>query len=62
MILHEALNSIHSKKRDAMLLKLDFVKAYYKIKWSFLFQMVGLKGFPDKLVDWVMETSRGSLC
>ena len=42
-----------------MLLKIDFEKAYDKIKWSFLFQMLKMKGFPDKWIDWVMETVRG---
>ena len=51
LILHEALNSIKNKKQSASLLKIYFEKAYDKIKWSFLFQMLKLKGFPDKWID-----------
>ena len=59
LILHEALNNIKNKKQSDMLLKIDFEKAYDKIKWSFLFQILRMKGFPDKWIDWVMETIRG---
>ena len=52
VILHEALNSFHKNKED-------FEKAYDKIKWPFVIQMLKMKGFPDKLCDWVMETMRG---
>lgn len=40
VILHEALNSIHVKKQSAVLFKVDFEKAYDKIKWSFVHQMI----------------------
>ena len=42
-----------------MIFKVDFEKAYDKIKWPFLIQMLNLKGFPDKWCDWMMETMRG---
>ena len=36
VILHEAINSIKMKKQNAMLFKVDFEKAYDKIKWPFV--------------------------
>ena len=59
VILHEALNSFHKNKEDALIFKVDFEKAYDKIKWPFVIQMLKMKGFPDKWCDWVMETMRG---
>jgi hypothetical protein len=59
VILHEALNTFHNKKQDALIFKVDFEKAYDKIKWPFVIQMLKAKGFPDKWCDWVMETMRG---
>ena len=56
-ILHEALNSIHTKKQNAMLFKVDFED---KFKWPFVHKMLKLKNFPDKLCDWVMHTMRGA--
>ena len=36
VMLHETLNEIHSKKIDGVAFKVDFTKAYHKVKWSFL--------------------------
>ena len=47
LILHEALNSIHVEKNNALVFKVDFEKAYDKIKWAFVLQMMRLKGFPE---------------
>jgi hypothetical protein len=35
-ILHETVHELHSKKLNGVLLKIDFEKAYDKVKWSFL--------------------------
>ena len=42
-----------------MLFKVDFGKAYDKIKWPFVCKMLQLKGFPDVWVDWIMSVMRG---
>jgi hypothetical protein len=36
VILHEIIHELYRKKLDGVLLKLDFEKAYDKVKWSFL--------------------------
>ena len=46
-------------KTRCFVVKNNFEKAYDKIKWFFLFQMLKIKGFPDKWIDWVMDTIRG---
>jgi hypothetical protein len=43
VVLHEAVHELHSK--NGVILKLDFEKAYDKIKWSFLQQTLKMKGF-----------------
>ena len=45
VILHEALNSFHKNKEDAQVFKVDFEKAYDKVKWPFLQQALRMKGF-----------------
>lgn len=59
MVLHEALNFIHSNKQSAILFKVDFEKAYDKIKWPFVYQMLKAKGFLDLWCDWMMGIMRG---
>ena len=38
VVLHETLHEIHSKKLDGVVFKVDFEKAYDKVKWPFLQQ------------------------
>jgi hypothetical protein len=46
--LHETVHELHSKKLNGVILKLDFEKAYNKVKWSFLQQTLRMKGFSDE--------------
>jgi mannosylglycoprotein endo-beta-mannosidase len=45
VILHETIHELHTKKLDGVLFKIDFEKAYDKVKWSFLQQTLRMKGF-----------------
>jgi mannosylglycoprotein endo-beta-mannosidase len=45
VVLHEAVHELHTKRLNGVILKLDFEKAYDKVKWSFLEQMLRMKGF-----------------
>jgi hypothetical protein len=53
VILHETIHELQRKKMDGVLLKLDFEKAYDKVKWSFLQQTLQIKGFDPKWCDWI---------
>jgi hypothetical protein len=59
LILHETLNSLHIKKWSGIMFKVDFKKAYDKIKWPFVYHMLKLKGFSDTWCDLVMKTITG---
>jgi hypothetical protein len=62
VILHETIHELHRKKMDGVLLKLDFEKAYDKIKWSFLQQALRMKGFDPKWCDWIRNfVEKGSV-
>jgi hypothetical protein len=48
LILHETLHKLHTKKRNGVVLKIDFEKANDKVKWSFLQQTFQMKGFSEQ--------------
>jgi hypothetical protein len=48
VVLHEVIHELHTKKMNGVILKLDFEKAYDKVKWSFLQQTLRMKGFSDE--------------
>jgi hypothetical protein len=50
VILHESIHELHQKKQNGVILKIDFEKAYDKVKWPFLFQSLKMKGF---LAKWI---------
>ena len=45
VVLHEMLHEIHTKKLDGVVSKVDFEKAYDKVKWPILQQALRMKGF-----------------
>jgi hypothetical protein len=53
VILHETIHELHLEKRDGVIIKIDFEKAYDKVKWSFLQQTLRMKGFSPKWCRWV---------
>jgi hypothetical protein len=62
LVLHETVHELRRKKLDGVLLKIDFEKAYDKIKWPFLQQTLRMKGFDSKWFNWIQEfVSRGSV-
>ena len=52
-ILHETVHEMRRKKLNGVILKLDFEKAYGKVKWSFLQQTLTMKGFSEEWCAWV---------
>jgi len=59
MILHEILHETKRKKQMSIVLKLDFEKAYDKVKWSFLFQCLCARGFCLVWCDWIKRVVSG---
>jgi len=48
VILHETIHELHTKKQNGIIFKIDFEKAYDKVRWSFLQQTLRTKGFSEK--------------
>jgi hypothetical protein len=62
VVLHETIHELHRKKMDGVLLKIDFEKAYDKVRWDFLQQALRMKGFDPTRCRRIQEfISRGSV-
>jgi hypothetical protein len=48
VVLHETLHELSKKKQKGIILKLDLEKAYDKVNWDFLQQVLRMKGFSSK--------------
>jgi hypothetical protein len=59
VILHETLHELQRKKQKGLILKLDFEKAYDKVNWTFLQQVLRMKGFSGKWCQWIKKIVRG---
>jgi len=43
----------HKRKKPAIVLKLDFAKAFDTVNWDGLFSILSARGFPDKWNQWI---------
>ena len=59
VILHEVVHELKKTKKRGLILKIDFEKAYDKVRWDFLEQVMRGEGFPEEWITWVMQTVRG---
>jgi hypothetical protein len=53
IILHEILHELRMKKLKGIVLKLDFEKAYDKVQWEFIMDVMRKKNFPEKWLKWM---------
>ncbi|CAN6182020.1 unnamed protein product [Urochloa humidicola] len=62
VVLHETIHEMHRRNRDGVILKLDFEKAYDKLKWPFVQQVLRMKGFSSTWCGWIQKImTRGSV-
>ena len=55
VILHETIHELHRKNLNGVILKIDFEKAYDKVKWPFLQQTLRMKGFSPLWHKWIED-------
>jgi hypothetical protein len=59
---HETIHSVHQSKQQGFILKLDYEKAYDKVNWEFLLEVLKKRGFGDKWLMWIRKILfRGSV-
>jgi hypothetical protein len=59
VVLHEILHEIRVKKLKGIILKLDFEKAYDKVNWKFMLEVLRKKNFPGKWIEWTKQIVEG---
>ena len=59
MILQEVLHELRVSKSSGVILKLDFEKAYDRVNWNFLEEVLQRKCFDDIWKQWINKAVRG---
>lgn len=52
---HELLHYCKQNKEEGVVIKIDFEKAYDKVNWQFLKEMLITRGFDLKWVSWILQ-------
>nr|GEW17708.1 RNA-directed DNA polymerase, eukaryota [Tanacetum cinerariifolium] len=63
-ILNEVLQWCNIKKKQSLIFKVDFEKAYDSVQWDFLDYILKIFGFGEKWCQWIqscLRSSRGSI-
>jgi len=56
VILHETVHELRRKNQSGIIFKIDFEKAYDKVRWV---QTLRMKGFSSKWIEWIKSFISG---
>jgi hypothetical protein len=59
VVLHEVIHEFRRSRKRGVLFKIDFKKAYDKVSWDFVQEVMEKKGFPQKWIQQTMTTVKG---
>ena len=59
IILHGTGHELHHKNQSEVIFKIDFEKAYDKVRWDFLMPTLRMKGFSLKWIGWIKSFISG---
>jgi hypothetical protein len=61
VVLHETIHEMHRKRHNGVIIKIDFEKAYDKVEWPFVKQVLEMKGFSSKWCQWIDSIVQGGM-
>lgn len=64
LVANEVVDEARKKKKTSFIFKVDFEKAYDSVRWSYLYSLMGIMGFPDRWIRWIkacLETASVSV-
>jgi exonuclease III len=59
VILYEVLHELHKKKESGVIFKIDFEKAYDRVQWWFLYEVMQKKNFNSIFIEWIKKITEG---
>jgi len=59
VVAHELVHSLHSSKKPRVVLKLDYEKAYDRVSWDFLFEVLRTRQFSPIWINWMELLVKG---
>jgi hypothetical protein len=62
VILHEVVHELTRSGKQGVIFKIDFEKAYDKVSWDFVLEVLERKGFPFNWINQTMCTVQGGGC
>lgn len=60
VILHETLHELKRKGEKGVIFKIDFEKAYDRVNWGFLYEVMKKNNFSPELISWVKKFNEGA--
>jgi hypothetical protein len=59
IVLQETIHELNRKKQSGVVFKIDFEKAYDKVKWSFVRKVLEMKVFSNQWCKWIDSIIKG---
>jgi hypothetical protein len=59
VIFHETIHELHRRKKSGVIVKIDFDKAYDKVKWPFVKQVLEMKEVLSVWCHWIGTIIQG---
>ena len=60
LVANEILEEVKRKKKECVVFKVDYEKAYDSVSWEFIYYMLGRLGFCRKWIEWIKNCLESS--